>query len=126
MEWFKRLNESKMAPNSRTYFSLIRGSVFSSEPQVRSPPPHAHLGFVSLELTHTAPPHTQQYDLAMRLFGEMKARRIVPDPAIYEFLLQQAQEPQRLAASFAVLVFPTLLLCVCVCVCRSTNTHPHH
>lgn len=76
MEWFKRLNESKMAPNSRTYFSLIRGSVFSSEPQ---------------------------YDLAMRLFGEMKARRIVPDPAIYEFLLQQAQEPQRLAASFAVL-----------------------
>jgi pentatricopeptide repeat protein len=76
MDWFKKMTDGKMTPDSRTYFSLIRGCVCSSEPK---------------------------YDLAMRLFGDMKARRIAAEPGVYEFLLQQAQEPQRLEASFAVL-----------------------
>jgi hypothetical protein len=37
MTWFKRMASMDIAPDSRTYFSLIRGSVFSSEPKVRNP-----------------------------------------------------------------------------------------
>jgi hypothetical protein len=40
----------------------------------------------------------------MQLYSEMKSRGITPEPPIYEFLLQQAQEPERLESSFAVLV----------------------
>jgi hypothetical protein len=61
----------------------------------------------------------------MQLFSEMKSRGITPDPPIYEFLLQQAQEPERLESSFALLVrTPSMLARYALAGANAAQTDP--
>jgi pentatricopeptide repeat protein len=76
MKCYNQLIESGETLTTRTYFSMIKGCVLAVEPQ---------------------------FDLATKLFEDMKARGLPLDPDICELLLRQAQEPQRLDAAISLL-----------------------